>query len=289
MAMFFGKVLGVSGMIQRVLRFKKKEDLTFLCGLLSGAIALKFYNESLFYSKFKGIEDVNIWYTIFAGFLVGFGAKMANGCTSGHMLCGCSRLSIRSIAASAIFCFSAIVSRRLVNLEQTVYKQEEYLSPAIPLSLYFALSLTILLMTTLALKYQIIKDFVRFICGVMFALGLGFSGMTKSEKVLGFLDIGTSNFDPALLMVVLGGVLPNVFLNRLVVSKAKKPLFATEFDFPTNKAIDKKLLLGSAVFGFGWGICGVCPGPALTLLSTSQLAPYLFVASMFSGVSINLQ
>lgn len=121
-------------------------------------------------------------------------------------------------------------------------------------------------------------------CGILFALGLGVSGMTQPQKVIGFLDLfGT--WDPSLLFVMVGGLLVYGVGYRLI-SKRPQPLFAPRFLIPTSRLIDHRLLLGSALFGIGWGIAGFCPGPALASLVTLSRAPLLFGISMILTVVI---
>ncbi|NBX83207.1 YeeE/YedE family protein [bacterium] len=122
------------------------------------------------------------------------------------------------------------------------------------------------------------------VCGLLFAIGLGVSGMTQPQKVIGFLNIFGA-WDPSLLFVMVGGVL--VYgLGYPWVKKAPKPLFAPQFLVPTSRHIDKRLLVGAALFGIGWGIAGFCPGPALASLVTLGRAPLIFGIFMILTVLI---
>lgn len=128
------------------------------------------------------------------------------------------------------------------------------------------------------------NDVLALICGLLFALGLGISGMTQPAKVTAFLDF-TGAWNPSLLFVMLGAILVYSVGYRLVVKKPK-PLFAGSFQIPTLRKVDQPLAVGSAIFGAGWGLAGFCPGPALTSVASLQYQPLVFVASMLLGMAI---
>jgi len=118
--------------------------------------------------------------------------------------------------------------------------------------------------------------------GVVFGFGLALSGMTDTNRVLGFLDIA-GDWQPALLLVMASAVLVTL-CGFALVRRLGKPLFAATFHLPTRRAIDTRLLGGAAVFGVGWGIYGYCPGPALTALLYLQRDTVVFVAAMLAGM-----
>ncbi len=120
--------------------------------------------------------------------------------------------------------------------------------------------------------------------GFLFALGLGISGMSRPEKVFGFLDL-FGKWDASLLFVMVGAILVHFPLQKLIL-KRKAPLFSKQFFIPTNKEITVPLLAGAFIFGVGWALSGFCPGPALTSLMSFQLRPLIFVSSMLAGMFI---
>jgi uncharacterized membrane protein YedE/YeeE len=124
-----------------------------------------------------------------------------------------------------------------------------------------------------------------FFSGFLFAIGLGISGMMDSQKVQGFMDI-TGRWDPSLAMVMIGGI-PVTFLCYSFIFKRKVPVYEKNFALPTNNKIDKNLILGAIVFGIGWGLGGLCPGPAISNLGSLNPAIFLFVFSMFIGYYIH--
>ena len=117
--------------------------------------------------------------------------------------------------------------------------------------------------------------------GFIFGLGLTISSMTNPAKVIGFLDI-TGNWDPSLMFVMIGAIVVSAPIFYLLRNKTK-PLFELNFEIPTVKNLDKQLILGSSLFGIGWGIVGFCPGPAISSLFLLNPLSILFVISMIVG------
>lgn len=118
--------------------------------------------------------------------------------------------------------------------------------------------------------------------GLLFGAGLVVSQMVNPAKVLGFLDL-FGDWDPSLAFVMLGAILvaaPAFALAR----RMNRPLVASRFVVPTRQEIDRPLLGGAALFGLGWGLVGLCPGPALAALSIDPKGVLVFVAAMLAGV-----
>lgn len=110
------------------------------------------------------------------------------------------------------------------------------------------------------------RDSTAFGLGVLFAVGLGISGMTQPAKVVGFLDFGGS-WDPTLAFVMAGAVATYFVAYRSIISRPGA-LFGDAFDLPKRREIDAKLVVGASIFGVGWGLSGYCPGPAFTSLGS---------------------
>ena len=125
---------------------------------------------------------------------------------------------------------------------------------------------------------------ISFFIGLLFSLGLTISGMINPSKVIGFLDI-FGNWQPDLVFVMGGAVLTNIILFRFVL-KRKNPLLATNFSIPNKSNIDLKLVLGSSLFGIGWGIVGICPGPGLVNITSGGESILIFIVSLLSGMFI---
>lgn len=126
------------------------------------------------------------------------------------------------------------------------------------------------------------KHAFAFVVGLIFALGLGLSGMTQPAKVVGFLDF-TGRWDPSLAFVMLGAIGVHFVLFRLVL-KRKSPLFAGGFQVPGSVHLDQRLIVGSAIFGIGWGLAGYCPGPAIVSSGSGSGRAILFTAAMLTGM-----
>lgn len=123
-----------------------------------------------------------------------------------------------------------------------------------------------------------------FAAGLIFGLGLLLAGMANPAKVLAFLDI-TGNWDPSLALVM-GGAIAVSAIGFYLTRQRSAPLFGDSFQVPTNRKLDKRLVLGALGFGVGWGLAGFCPGPALVALGTGSLKAVVFVAAMLSGMVI---
>jgi uncharacterized membrane protein YedE/YeeE len=123
-----------------------------------------------------------------------------------------------------------------------------------------------------------------FAAGVLFALGLGVSGMTKPSKVVGFLDLfGAWDASLAFVMVAAVGV---YFLAHRLITRRAGPLFDTRFYLPVRQTLDRRLLFGAAVFGVGWGLGGYCPGPGLVAAASGVMPAVVFVISMAAGMKL---
>ncbi|HET7887282.1 MAG TPA: DUF6691 family protein [Bradyrhizobium sp.] len=121
-----------------------------------------------------------------------------------------------------------------------------------------------------------------FACGLVFGLGLLISGMTEPEKVLGFLDVFGA-WD-ATLAFVMAGAVAVAGAGFVIARRRRAPLFAAQFSWPTRGDIDAPLLAGSVLFGIGWGLSGICPGPALVNLAGLSTPILVFVAAMVLGM-----
>jgi uncharacterized membrane protein YedE/YeeE len=123
-----------------------------------------------------------------------------------------------------------------------------------------------------------------FIAGLLFGSGLILSGMSNPAKVLAFLDVA-GQWDPSLIFVMVGAILVAAIAFRVGGTRART-VFGGAIHMPGAARVDTRLVLGSVVFGVGWGLVGYCPGPALTSLSVGGWPTLLFVASMIAGMTV---
>lgn len=123
------------------------------------------------------------------------------------------------------------------------------------------------------------------VTGTLFGAGLAFSDMINPARVLAFLDLA-GDWDPSLAFVMGGAIIPMV-LAYVISRRMRTPLFDKSFFIPENRVLDRRLLLGAALFGIGWGLVGFCPGPAIAGLVMGAWQPWLFVAAMLGGMFIH--
>lgn len=128
------------------------------------------------------------------------------------------------------------------------------------------------------------KAVVAFFCGLLFAAGLGVSGMTLPERVVGFLDF-FGGWDYS-LMFVMGGAIA-VYLPVWYAMKCRKSVLAGNLPCSARKDTDGRLFIGASIFGIGWGLAGVCPGPGIVLLGRPSVESAAFVAAMLAGMLLH--
>ena len=126
---------------------------------------------------------------------------------------------------------------------------------------------------------------IGFAMGLLFGLGLAISGMTSPDRVLGFLDVA-GQWNPSLAFVMGGAVLTAMPLFRLA-GRFRRPLAGEAFSCPATTLIDRRLVIGAALFGIGWGLAGICPGPALVDLAIAPGRIAIFVAAMLAGLLVS--
>jgi len=122
------------------------------------------------------------------------------------------------------------------------------------------------------------------LAGLIFGLGLVISGMANPAKVLDFLDIA-GNWDPSLAFVMLGAVVVAAIAFRVAAIR-RKTLAGVSFELPALRKVDRPLIIGSIIFGLGWGLAGICPGPGFVLLGSGVTAGWIFIATLLAGLFI---
>lgn len=122
-------------------------------------------------------------------------------------------------------------------------------------------------------------------CGLLFGTGLLVSGMVRPEKVLGFLDVFGA-WDPSLAVVMVAALAVSV-PGFMLARRRARPVLAPRSFWPTATALDRPLVVGAALFGIGWGLVGLCPGPALENLATLSMPVIVFVVAMAAGMILH--
>ena len=287
----FGKITGLSGFLFHVAGFKFGPmfhlRLCFLVGMVS--VVDIYYNFSGRYMFGQRIldteEDINIVSWIIGGLFIGLGVRWSGGCTSGHRVCGIPRFSKRSLIAVCIFMFCGIATASinsvlgplppLLKFNQTS-KFYYNIIPRIVLSAYQFAAIAYILYYLIkgSTKVEKASPLAYFIMGSIFGLGLLISGISSRQKILHFLTLN-KDWDPSLLFVIATAVGINLITFQYTIRK-KKAVFCQEIDLP-DSYMDKGIYFGPALFGIGWGLTGLCPGPALTNITVLGFALALVV------------
>lgn len=131
------------------------------------------------------------------------------------------------------------------------------------------------------------KNVWAFIFGGIFSIGLIFSGMSNPEKVLDFLDL-FGDWDASLAFVMVGAIsVAFIPFQKALRNPASKTIYNEAIQLPQNRALDSKLILGSLIFGAGWGIAGICPAPSFTLIGLGHYQVLYFILAMMLGVYVH--
>ena len=270
-----GKITGISGIVGPFLRGVGKCEpmkdgqlwkALFLVGLVVGGLVNFAFNKDFAYPP---ALDISVLRYCLGGVCVGIGTRSGRGCTSGHGICGLPRLAPRSWIA--VPCFMGIaaatvaVTRHAAKLDTSgPWQVAEIQWPpkwefpvAAAASGFFLATLAVFLPSRP-------RSFVSpMVCGIIFGLGLGVAGMTSQAKVLDFLDFG-GTWDPSLAFVMGLGLCVSFPAFLLAEREGRRPLCEDcSFEKPSKTGNYGSLVLGSIFFGLGWGLVGICPGPAL--------------------------
>lgn len=125
---------------------------------------------------------------------------------------------------------------------------------------------------------------LAFASGLIFGLGLIISGMSNPAKIIGFLDLAGS-WDPSLMFVMVGAIAIGIVAFTLAKRRTQS-LLGEPIQLPTARTIDPRLVIGSALFGIGWGLAGICPGPALVLVGSGSIKGIIFTLALLAGMAL---
>ncbi|KAL2814302.1 hypothetical protein BJX63DRAFT_201836 [Aspergillus granulosus] len=295
-----GAVFGISSLLSGVMLNPSRDNIPIIAGLLSSVVPIYLFVPTLLPSYPAAPNSVgSLLSTVGTGFLLGWGTKSGRGCTSGHMLCGISRLSPRSLIATGIFFTTAVLTANLISVippcpADTLCYTVVYPSKS---ELIFMVGTTVTTFLTNTLVIPLVMDrseqsraIFSYLAEVQFGIGLFISGMADPAKVLRFFAFLTdpAQFDPSLALIILFGIVPSLITYLSVKpgqdtqrkeGKLVKPTLAESWRLPTATVadIDWRFVFGTVVFGVVWGLRGVCPGPAVL---RSVLQPVWGLAEM---------
>jgi uncharacterized membrane protein YedE/YeeE len=291
-----GRVLGISGAFKGFVQGHTHPwRVLFTAGLVGGAFVAKSITPEAF-------DLIPATFTVtrgaVGGFLVGLGAALGNGCTSGHGICGNARLSVRSMFYTAVFMATGMAAATLAQTAAALGIVPTAATLAMPSSEVAnsgALLAATALLTFLGLARtaQAVKEpksvelLTELAAGAFFAFGLVYTGMVRPTKVAAFLSPTYPAWDLSLMFVMGGALLVALPGFQTIISgKAlAKPCACDKFDKPKVTAIDMRLAVGGVLFGAGWGISGMCPGPAVVAAVATPVAPVLaYVGAMMAGM-----
>ncbi|KAJ7581214.1 hypothetical protein C8J56DRAFT_959386 [Mycena floridula] len=272
-----GSVLGLSGFLNRALH----HDVEAIFGIFGTVLG------GMLVGHLKGpdIDTLSFPKAFISGILVGIGAKLANGCTSGHMLAGISRLSPRSIAATSLFFTFGASSQIPVPVQTPNWS----LTDEAKILLCFQ-AILCLINTPSEDKKKPQRVLVVLSTTFSFSLALQLSGLANRFTVLSFLLLPFDDaFDPTLAYLAVGALPLLTFLYHF--RRPEKPRLGAAWSTPKASKIDARLLTGAAFFGCGWAISGLCPGPGLVnvgrgLITNSGYSSMVWLGACAIGGSI---
>jgi uncharacterized protein len=280
---FYGRLTGISGMFEKVIKVNKEKTYQWQLHYLSGLYGASYVYIQCSKTQILQTTPLPSWLYVLGGLCVGFGTRLGCGCTSGHGLSGLSRFSVRSFAAVCSFFVPAVLVANLVHgsgdtLEGDFNDPAWYQSNTISGATLMALSLI-----------PTLRDFSPetihvYIFGALFGIGLSLSGMVNNTVVLSFLNFNKF-WNPALMFVLAFGSGTFAVTYWLREHWKSKPLYADENSLPAKKEVDMKLIAGGILFGIGWGLCGLCPGPAIAAMSVPAVGT-IFIPSVVVGMKV---
>ncbi|CAG9463139.1 unnamed protein product [Pedinophyceae sp. YPF-701] len=298
-----GRVTGLSGTFKGLLSAEGRKDrwrLDYVAGMaLGGLLAIKLLGPASFIDALPA--SFTIERAVLAGSLVGLGSAMGNGCTSGHGLCGNARLSPRSMLFTVVMMVSGAATAAIANTPDALglARESAIANMALPsvssilpaLSMLGVATVTTVITAVRAFRSgaakpprsELLSQGVEIVAGAMFAFGLAVSGMTRPAKVAGFLSVLHPAWDPSLALVMGAALAISMpvtltFLKRTQPSTGMTcgPAYCSNVSVPRRSDITPELVAGAAIFGAGWGVGGVCPGPAMVnlLVPSPQIAAF---------------
>ena len=290
-----GKITGISGFLSRSIKptppfpnwsDRLTQNLSYVGGLVcAGGISHAFLPEC--FEDWSSLPTARL---VIGGVLVGFGTVLGSGCTSGHGISSLSSFRLRGLVATCCFMLSAFVTAMSANTGSYL----PFFNNTLPVERSGAVvgvcigACALLVVAARALHSAPSSAQVAFktlfdvVCGIVFGLAMAVTNMTKLSATISFLDLRFWN--PALAFVMGGGILICATGFAAANAKFAKPLLEKAFWVPDLTHPDARLVVGSLIFGVGWGLAGACPGPALVNLGSTNIPPLIYNACLVFGM-----
>jgi uncharacterized membrane protein YedE/YeeE len=288
-----GRVTGFSGVAFALWSGEEGSNTwrwSLLLGLISSSLILRLSSlgkDTFFEPQSTFSKDFSLAAIILSSIFVGLGTKIGNGCTSGHGVCGLPRFSLRSFVAVMVFLITGIGTATLRHNVPFLTNESFLTSWGVEMyeksgnfKEYFYYT-TLVIILVLTLFYLIIlyrheynksnsREFsdgiIGYFVGFIFGLGLCISGMAKRSKVINFLAI-SSDWDASLLFVLGVSVGINVITFHFILNRSDNPPLSDKpISLKPGNDLDVNLIIGPFLFGMGWGLSGLCPGPVMVNL-----------------------
>jgi uncharacterized membrane protein YedE/YeeE len=286
-----GRTMGFSGITKGLW---SGNDWKWKAAFIASLISASGLSRLAYPALHEPIAPSNLIRVIAGGMAVGLGSGMANGCTSGHGIVGVSRFSTRSIVATATFMTTAVLTATLTRLS------DAYPIPVSPILTHEAaqdfgvVGLTMIgffaaLFSFTSNEKSPVYSLINVACGACAGLGLHLGGMSRPSKIASFLDLShgfSGRWDPSLIFVMAGAHLVampvyHAYIKGVWQEGKGTSLRGMKFGLPpTNGKVDAKLVVGAALFGAGWGLSALCPGPAHAgVMSIDSTAEFTQIAT----------
>lgn len=277
-----GRIAGNSGALKSlVLGPMETTKVTFIGGLLLGGI----YMKALLPTCFASTPPSASLALVASGLAVGLGTALGNGCTSGHGLCGLSRLSLRSLVAVPVFMVTAIGA--------ATWSSGATFGPMVPIGTTSASTVAVAWQAAAGLAAGLVplalipvdygkEAYAGLWTGLCFAVGLSVGGMVRPSVVTSAL--APAHFDPTLWVLFMTALATTFVFYRVADALGVKA--ANAYSAASSRRIDGSLVLGAALFGLGWGTSGLCPGPHIVGLGADPTArgPLAMLAAVSVGM-----
>ena len=290
-----GKITGISGFLSRtinplsslILKDRLIQNLSYVGGLVAaGGISHVFLPDC--FEDWSSLPTARL---VIAGILVGFGTVLGSGCTSGHGISSLSSFRLRGLVATCCFMLSGFVTAMsagtgtylpFFNNTLPVERSGAVVGVCIGACVLLALLACAPVVKSQPQVNLAFKFAFDVSCGIIFGLAMAVTNMSKLSATISFLDLRYWN--PALAFVMGGGIFICATGFLVVNTALTKPLLEGSFWKPDLVKPDARLVVGSLVFGVGWGLAGACPGPALVNLGSTNIPPLIYNACLVFGI-----